>query len=138
VVEVARALDNDSCEEGDSDDDHHARQPCRRASSRVRFRMIVPQANPLSPGEVLGSTLPWGGDKEGDVGNNLGWGKEETTLTDGAMLSWKCRFFRCRPQLVLKTCIRVFPTRRPDTAVVSATSYDVGFFFFCVVCRVVT
>ena len=44
-------------------------------------------------------------------------------------LSWKCRFFRCRPQLVLKTYLRVFPTRRPDTAVVSATSCDVGFFF---------
>ena len=41
-------------------------------------------------------------------------------------LSWKCRSFRCRPQLVL-TC--VFPTRRPDTADVSATSCDVGFFF---------
>jgi hypothetical protein len=44
-------------------------------------------------------------------------------------LSWKCRFFRCRPQLVLKTYLRVFPTRRPDTADVSATSCDVGFFF---------
>ncbi len=44
-------------------------------------------------------------------------------------LSWKCRFFRCRPQLVLKTCLRVFPTRRPDTADMSATSCDVGFFF---------
>jgi len=43
-------------------------------------------------------------------------------------LSWKCRRFRCRPQLVLKTCLRVFPTRRPDTANVSATSCDVGFF----------
>jgi hypothetical protein len=46
-----------------------------------------------------------------------------------ACLSWKCRFFRCRPLLVLKTCLRVFPTRRPDTADVSATSCDVGFFF---------
>ncbi len=44
-------------------------------------------------------------------------------------LSWKCCFFRCRPQLVLKTCLCVFPTRRPDTADVSATSCDVGFFF---------
>ena len=44
-------------------------------------------------------------------------------------LSWKCRFFRCRPQLILTTWCRVFPTRRPDTAVVSATSCDVGFFF---------
>ena len=44
-------------------------------------------------------------------------------------LSWKCRRFRCRPQLVLKTCLRVFPTRRPNTADVSATSCDVGFFF---------
>jgi len=51
--------------------------------------------------------------------------------------SWKCHFFRCRPQLVLKTCLCVFPTRRPDMADVSATSCDVGF-FFCVVCRVVT
>jgi len=85
VVEAARALDNDSRKESDSDNDHHARQPRRRTSSRVRFRTIVPQAKPLSPGEVLGSTLPWGGDKEGDVGNNLGWGEEETTLSDGAM-----------------------------------------------------
>jgi hypothetical protein len=44
-------------------------------------------------------------------------------------LSWKCRRFRCRPQLVLTTWCRVFPTRRPDTADVSATSCDVGFFF---------
>jgi hypothetical protein len=44
-------------------------------------------------------------------------------------LSWKCRRFRCRPQLVLTTWFRVFPTRRPDTADVSATSCDVGFFF---------
>jgi len=42
-------------------------------------------------------------------------------------LSWKCRRFRCCPQLVLATCLRVFP--RPDTADVSATSCDVGFFF---------
>ena len=68
MVEGAHALDNDSRKESDSDDDHHARQPHRRASSRVRFCTIVPQAKPLSPGEVLGSTLPWGGDKEGDVG----------------------------------------------------------------------
>ena len=33
------------------------------------------------------------------------------------------------PQLVLTTWCRVFPTRRPDTADVSATSCDVGFFF---------
>ena len=45
------------------------------------------------------------------------------------ILSWKCRFFRCRPQLVLTTWCRVFLTRRPDTADVSATSCDVGFFF---------
>ena len=44
-------------------------------------------------------------------------------------LSWKCRRFRCRPQLVLTTWCRVFPTRWPDTANVSATSCDVGFFF---------
>jgi hypothetical protein len=44
-------------------------------------------------------------------------------------LSWKCRHFRCRPQLVLTTWCRVFLTRRPDTADVSATSCDVGFFF---------
>ena len=87
VVDVARTLDNDSREEGDSNDNHHAQeQPCQRASSRVPFRTIVPQAKPLSLGEVLGSTLPWGGDEEGDdVGTNLGWGEEETTLTDGAM-----------------------------------------------------
>ncbi len=46
-----------------------------------------------------------------------------------ARLSWKCRFFRCRLQLVLKTCLRVLPTQRPDTADVSATSCDDGFFF---------
>ncbi len=87
VVDVARTLDNDSREEGDSNDNHHAQeQPCQRASSRVPFRTSVPQAKPLSLGEVLGSTLPWGGDEEGDdVGTNLGWGEEETTLTDGAM-----------------------------------------------------
>ena len=44
-------------------------------------------------------------------------------------LSWKFRRFRCRPQLVLTTWCRVFPTRQPDTANVSATSCDVGFFF---------
>jgi hypothetical protein len=47
----------------------------------------------------------------------------------GYRLSWKCRRFRCCPQLVLTTWCRVFPTRRPDTADVSATSCDVGFFF---------
>jgi hypothetical protein len=46
-------------------------------------------------------------------------------------LSWKCRRFRCCPQLVLTTWCRVFPTRRPDMADVSATSCDVGFFFLC-------
>jgi len=49
--------------------------------------------------------------------------------TEAAQLSWECRHFRCRPQLVLKTCLRVFPTQRPDTADVLATSCDVGFFF---------
>ena len=44
------------------------------------------------------------------------------------LLSWKCRFFRCCPQLVLTTWCRVFLTRRPNTADVSATSCDVGFF----------
>jgi hypothetical protein len=44
-------------------------------------------------------------------------------------LSWKCCRFRFRPQLVLTTWFRVFLTRRPDTADVSATSCDVGFFF---------
>ncbi len=44
-------------------------------------------------------------------------------------LSWKCRRLRCRPQLVLKTCLRVFPTQQPDMADVSATSCDVGLFF---------
>jgi hypothetical protein len=46
-------------------------------------------------------------------------------------LSWKCCRFRCHQQLALKTYLRVFPTRRPDTANVSATSCDVGFFFLC-------
>jgi hypothetical protein len=48
---------------------------------------------------------------------------------EGGELSWKCRHFRCRRQLVLTTCLRVFPTRWPDTADMSATSCDVGFFF---------
>ncbi len=46
-------------------------------------------------------------------------------------LSWKCRRLRCRQKLFLKTFNRVFPTRRPDTADMSATSCDVGFFFLC-------
>ena len=58
VVEAARALDDDDREEGDDDDDRMRRR--RRASSRVRFRTIVPQAKPLSPGEVLGCTSPSG------------------------------------------------------------------------------
>ena len=45
------------------------------------------------------------------------------------VLSWKCRCFRCHPQLVLRTCLGVFPTRWSDMADVSATSCDVGFFF---------
>jgi hypothetical protein len=66
-------------------------------------------------------------------------------------LSWKCCRFRCRPQLVLTTWCRVFPTRRPDTADVLATSCDVGSFFsvsyvvslpncrhVVVVCRLIT
>ena len=54
----------------------------------------------------------------------------ETTIKGTGMgLGWKCRFFRCRPQLVLKTCLRVLLTRWPDTADVSVTSCDVGFFF---------
>ena len=44
-------------------------------------------------------------------------------------LSWKFCRFRCRQQLVLTTCFRVFPTCRPDTADVLATSCDVGLFF---------
>jgi hypothetical protein len=54
---------------------------------------------------------------------------ECATNAGNAHLSWKCRRFRCRLQLVLTTWCRVFPTRRPDTADVSATSCDVGFFF---------
>ena len=46
-----------------------------------------------------------------------------------AQLSWKCRRFRCRPQLVLTICLHVFLSCRPDTADVSATSCDVGYFF---------
>ena len=45
--------------------------------------------------------------------------------------SWKCHHFRCRPHLVLTTCLRVFPTRRPDTADVSATSWT----NFCAISR---
>ena len=65
----------------------------------------------------------------------LGWGSKKwipenmNKQPSSAGLSWKCRRFRCRPQLVLTTCLRVFLTRRPDTADVSATSCDVGFFF---------
>ncbi len=57
------------------------------------------------------------------------WFKMQTNRENRQNLSWKCCRFRCRPQLVLKTCLRVFPTRRPDTADVSATSCDVRFFF---------
>jgi hypothetical protein len=62
-----------------------------------------------------------------------------TVLRQRRKLSWKCRRFRCCPQLVLTTWCRVFPTRRPDTADVSATSCDVGFFFLCrMSCRYLT
>jgi hypothetical protein len=44
-------------------------------------------------------------------------------------LSWKCCHFRCHQQLVLKTCLHVFPACQPDTADVLATSCDVGFIF---------
>jgi hypothetical protein len=39
--------------------------------------------------------------------------------------------------LVLKTCLRVFPTQRPGTADTSLTPCGVGY-FFCVVCCVVS
>jgi len=68
----------------------------------------------------------------GPNNNQLVWEEEEEEVEGGAdapQLSWKCRCFRCHPQLVLTTCLRVFPTRRPDTADVSATSCDVGFIF---------
>jgi hypothetical protein len=63
VVEAARALDDDDDDRGEGDgddDDDRVRRSRRRASSRVRFRTIVPQAKPLSPGEVLGCTSPSG------------------------------------------------------------------------------
>jgi len=66
------------------------------------------------------------------VGVDLASGIGQTRFNNDfgrAQLSWKCCCFRCRPQVVLKTCLRVFPTRWPDTADVSATSCDVGFFF---------
>ncbi len=37
--------------------------------------------------------------------------------------------FQMSSTVGLTTCLRVFPTRRPDTADVLATSCDVGFFF---------
>ena len=48
-------------------------------------------------------------------------------------LSWKCRHFRCRPQLVLMTWCGVFLTRRPDTADVLCRRHHVmsGSFFLC-------
>jgi len=78
------------------------------------------------------TTATTGGDDGGGKGDG-GWSNsgdgESFDVGSGDDLSWKCRRFRCRPQLVLKTCLRVFPTRRTDTADVSATSCDVGFFF---------
>jgi hypothetical protein len=61
---------------------------------------------------------------EGSASGNM-------AMAGGERLSWKCRFFRCCPQLVLKTCLCVLLTRWPDTTDVSATSCDVGFFFLC-------
>ena len=46
-----------------------------------------------------------------------------------SVLSWKCRRLKCRQKLFLTTFHYVFPTQRHDTADVSATSCDVGFFF---------
>ncbi len=60
-----------------------------------------------------------------------GYKKPRKQLQAPARLSWKCHCFRCCPQLVLTTCLRVFPTHRPDTAGVLATSCDVGSFFLC-------
>ncbi|KAL3815956.1 hypothetical protein ACHAXA_003577 [Cyclostephanos tholiformis] len=61
VVEAARMLDD-----YDDDDDDRAASTTiddddrRRRGGAVRFRTIVPQAKPLSPGEVLGCTSPSG------------------------------------------------------------------------------
>ena len=60
-------------------------------------------------------------------------GERAWSLDDGYGLSWKCCHFRCRPQLVLTTWFRVFPTR-PTCRRHHVMSGN----FFCVVCRVVT
>ncbi len=49
-------------------------------------------------------------------------------------LSRKCRHFLCRQKLILKTSIRVFPTRRHDTPTCRRHHAVSGFFLvFCVV-----
>ncbi len=51
-----------------------------------------------------------------------------TKLMNSGMLSGKCRRYRCCPQLVLTTCLRVFPSCRPNAADVLATSCNISFF----------
>ena len=57
----------------------------------------------------------------------MSWDASE--VVSSLNLSWKCRRLRCRQKLFLTTFHYVFPTQRHDTANVSATSCDVGFFF---------
>ena len=47
-------------------------------------------------------------------------------------LSWKCQHFRVRQKLLLKTSLRVFPTRRPNTRT-CRQHHAVSGFFLCVV-----
>ncbi|KAL3803105.1 hypothetical protein ACHAW5_001969 [Stephanodiscus triporus] len=60
VMEAARLLDDRDDDDDDDVDDSPAGDGRRRRCAVVRFRSIVPQAKPLSPGEVLGCTSPSG------------------------------------------------------------------------------
>jgi hypothetical protein len=54
----------------------------------------------------------------------------------GRKLSRKCRHFLCRQKLILKTSIRVFPTRRNDTPTCCRHHAVLGFFLCVVFCVV--
>ncbi len=60
-------------------------------------------------------------------------GTEEITINN---LSRKCRHFRVRQKLLLKTSVRVFPTRWPDTRTCRRHHAMLGFFLCVVFCVV--
>jgi hypothetical protein len=53
-------------------------------------------------------------------------------------LSRKCRHFQVRQKLLLKTSVRVFPTRRPDTRTCRRHHAVLGFFMCVVFCVVLS